>query len=85
MSTRTVRLDAESERALAEVQRATGMSVSDALKAGLVAVRDAIHEQATGDAWLVYRSLDLGPGGYAKAPARRAKKALPALLAPKRR
>lgn len=76
MSTRTVRLDEESERALAEVCRETGMSVSDALKAGLVAVRQGLKEAASTDPWSVYRVLDLGPGGYARAPARRAKQSL---------
>jgi hypothetical protein len=54
MSTRTVRLNAESERALAEVRRA----------------------EASTHAWAVYETLDLGPGGYAKAPARDPKRAL---------
>jgi len=58
---------------------------SFALKAGLVAVQEALQEQASGDAWLVYKSLDLGPGGYSLAPARRAKEAPPGLLARPRR
>ena len=41
MATRTVRLDEESKRAPADVRRATGTSVSGALKRGLVAARDA--------------------------------------------
>ncbi|TMA62151.1 MAG: hypothetical protein E6J68_14580 [Deltaproteobacteria bacterium] len=84
MAIRTVRLDPESERALAEIQRATGVSVSGALKRGLVAARDALRGAAP-QPFEVYRRIDLGPGGYARAPARRAKQALPALLRAKRR
>ena len=84
MAIRTVRLDPESERALAEIRRATGMSVSGALKRGLVAARDALRA-ATALPFEVYRKIELGPGGYARAPARRAKQALRALLRGKRR
>ena len=48
MATRTVRLDEESERALADVRRATGTSVSGALKRGLVAARDALRSESSG-------------------------------------
>jgi hypothetical protein len=85
MATRTVRLDAESERVLAEVQRATGLSTSAVLKQGLVAARDALRAGRASDPWTVYAELDLGPGGYARAPARRAKAAVGELLRSKRR
>ena len=84
MATRTVRLDEESERALAEVRRATGTSVSGALKHGLVAARDALRGESSVTPFDVYRTIDLGPGGYAHAPARQAKRALRALLRRKR-
>ncbi len=84
MAIRTVRLDPESERALAEIRRATGISVSGALKRGLVVAREALRG-ATAQPFEVYRKIDLGPGGYARAPARRAKQALRALLRGKRR
>src|SRR5947199_5200871 len=44
MAIRTVRLDPESERALAEIQHATGTSVSGALKRGLIVAREALRE-----------------------------------------
>ena len=84
MAIRTVRLDPESERALAEIRRATGMSISGALKRSLAVARDALRG-TTARPFEVYRTIDLGPGGYARAPARRAKRALRALLRGKRR
>ena len=76
MATRTVRLDDEGERALAEVQRATGLSVSAALKRGLLLAREAERARLATRPADVYRTIDLGPGGYARAPARRAKQAI---------
>ena len=84
MAIRTVRLDPESERALAEIRHATGMSISGALKRSLAVARDALRG-TTARPFEVYRAIDLGPGGYARAPARRAKQALRALLRGKRR
>jgi len=84
MATRTVRLDEESERALADVRRATSTSVSGALKRGLVAARDALRSESSVTPFDVYRAIDLGPGGYARAPARQAKRAVRALLRRKR-
>jgi Arc/MetJ-type ribon-helix-helix transcriptional regulator len=69
MATRTVRLDAESERMVDEMRRKTGLSVSDVLKEGIRALRD---EQSRKESPLpidVYRRLDLGPGGYSSFPA----------------
>jgi hypothetical protein len=40
MSTRTVRLDDESEKILEQIQRQTGLSVSDVLKSGLLAAHN---------------------------------------------
>ncbi len=70
--------------ALADVQRATGTSVSGALKRGLVAARDALRRESSVTPFDVYRAIDLGPGGYARAPARQAKRAVRALLRRKR-
>ncbi len=70
--------------ALADVQRATGTSVSGALKRGLVAARDALRRESSVTPFDVYRAIDLGPGGYARAPARQAKPAVRALLCRKR-
>lgn len=84
MPTRTVRLDEGSERILKEIRQATGMSVSDALKEGLRAARHRLGEPSA-DPYGVYRTLDLGPGGYARAPARSAKEAVRRLLRERRR
>jgi hypothetical protein len=69
MGTRTVRLDDETEKVLREIQTATDMPISTALKKGLRAVRDEIVRTGRRSAWDVYAELDLGPGGYAKGPS----------------
>ncbi len=69
MGTRTVRLDEESEQALEEVRQQTGLSVSAALKQGLLVLRDEVSRQATTTPYDIYRELDLGPGGYASTPS----------------
>lgn len=80
MAVRTVRLDAQSEAALAEVVDATQRSVSDVLKEGLLLVRDRVRERDRSDPFRIYAAIDLGPGGYAKAPAREAKRAIREVL-----
>jgi hypothetical protein len=85
MATRTVRLDDESERLLRELQTATGQSVSAVLKRGLVALRQSLRENTARHPYDVYEQLDLGPGGYARAPARRAKQSIRAVLERKRK
>jgi len=84
MAVRTVRLDDQSEAALAEVVDATQRSVSDVLKEGLMLVRDRMREHVRTDPFEVYRVIDLGPGGYARAPARDAKRAIKDLLRTRR-
>ena len=74
MTIRTIRLDPGSEAMLAEVVRRTGLNTSEALKAGLAALHERLR--AADYPWEVYRSLELGPGGHARAPARRAKQAV---------
>ena len=68
MATRTVRLDDETERALQEVQAATGLPISDALKRGLRALREEVRREAERTPYDIYRELDFGAGGYAIAP-----------------
>ena len=53
-------------------------------KRGLVAARDALRGESSVTPFDVYRAIDLGPGGYARAPARQAKRAVRALLRRKR-
>jgi len=68
MGTRTVRLDEETEEVLREIQAASDMPISTALKRGLRAVRDE-SSPPVGDRVGRLRELDLGPGGYAKGPS----------------
>ena len=67
--TRSVRLDAEAERALAEIRRRTGDSISDALKRGLLAAERELRATPVVRPYAVYEKLDLGPGGYALGPS----------------
>lgn len=69
MGTRTVRLDEETEQTLEEIQRATGLSISEVLKRGLLAFHEEITRTAATTPFEIYRELDLGPGGYAIAPS----------------
>lgn len=75
MGTRTVRLDAASESKLAEVCKRTGLSISDVLRRGIDAYSASVN-QAAETPYEVFSRLDLGPGGYAIAPARQAKQAV---------
>ena len=67
MATRTVRLDEEAEKALREVQAATGLPISEALKRGLRSLQEQVRREAGRTPYDVYRELDLGTGGYAMA------------------
>ena len=69
MATRTVRLDAEAEKALREVQTTTGLPISEALKRGLRALREQVRREGGRTPYDVFQELDLGPGGYAIAPS----------------
>ncbi len=69
MAIRTVRLDAETEKVLQEVQSATGLPISEALKRGLRSLQEQVRREAGRTPYDVYRELDLGPGGYAVAPS----------------
>ena len=80
MGTRTVRLDEETEQTLGEIREITGLSVSDALKRGLIALRKDLAKDASTTPYDVYASLDLGPGGYSNGPARDAKGAVREVL-----
>ena len=85
MGSRTVRLDEEAERALSDVRRKTGMSISEALKRGLLVLRQKTREEPASDPWALYETIDLGQGGYAVAPARDAKRAAREAIERKRR
>ena len=69
MSTRTVRLDEETEKVLHQIVQITGLSVSSVLKKGVLALREDIGRHTQRLPYDVYKELDLGPGGYASAPS----------------
>jgi hypothetical protein len=80
MPLHSVRFDEETESALARIREATGASASEVMKRGVVALSDRLVRKAIVRPFDVYQKLDLGPGGYARAPARKAKGALKAIL-----
>ncbi len=69
MATRTVRLDAEAEKALQEIREAMRLPISEALKRGLRSLQEQVRREAGRTPYDVYRELDLGPGGYAVTPS----------------
>lgn len=69
MGIRTVRLDDETEKALEQIVTATGLSVSGAMKKGLLVLRNEVAREAERVPYDIYKELDLGPGGDAIAPA----------------
>jgi Arc/MetJ-type ribon-helix-helix transcriptional regulator len=70
MSTRTVRLDEDTEKILQDLVQETGLSISAVLKTGLLALRQQQGaEQVRRTPYEIYQELDLGPGGYAIAPS----------------
>jgi hypothetical protein len=80
VGSRSVRLDAETERALAALASRTGDSVSAILKRGILALRDQQVGAQARSAYEIYRELDLGPGGYTSAPARAGRDAVRAAI-----
>jgi hypothetical protein len=80
MGTRAVRLDDDTEKVLAEIVRVTGLSISAAMKRGLLALRTEVTREAQRRPYDVYKELDLGPGGYAIAPATETRQAVRAAI-----
>ena len=76
MGVRTIRLDADAEAALARVCKNTGLSMSEVFKRGLKTYEEVSQREQTPSAWELYQKIDLGEGGWAKAPARDAKAAV---------
>jgi hypothetical protein len=68
MGVRMIVFDGEGERALEQVIQMTGWSVSVVLTRGVLALRNRVVSFSNRRPFLVYRRLDLGPGGYALAP-----------------
>ena len=80
MGIRSVRLDEEAELALAEIIERTGLSISEAIKTGLIERRDSARNMRKKSPAGFFASYDFGEGGYTIAPARDSKAALKAKL-----
>lgn len=65
MAIRTVRLDEETEAALREVRKLTGLPISEVLKQGVHALRERAKSQQRPTPYEIYKSLTVGPGGWA--------------------
>ena len=76
MAIRTVRLDPETEKTLAEVQEATGLPISEALKRGLRALRDQIGRESARSPYDIYCELEPTSGGDAIAPSTDSRRAV---------
>lgn len=63
----TVRLDAASAAALEDIQSATGIAVTEALKRGLQALRDQVIANPKRTAYEYYRTLPVNTGPSAVA------------------
>ena len=75
MTTRTVRLDEETEETLEELRRVTGLSISGVLQEGIRALKRQTRSGAP-RAYEIYERLDLGPGGYAIGPSTASREAV---------
>jgi len=80
MGIRTVRLDEETEKVLAQIVTVTGLSVSGAMKKGLLVLRNEVAREAQRVPYDIYKELDLGPGGYAVAPATQTRRGVQAAI-----
>ena len=80
MATRTVRLDSQAEATLREIQDATGLPISEALKRGLQSLKERVTLEAGRTPFDVYSGLDHGPGRSATAPSRDIKRTVRAAI-----
>jgi hypothetical protein len=80
-TTRSVRLDAAAERALAEIRKQSGQSISSVIKDSLIAFHQATAAPERAKPSEFFEQYDLGPGGYAIGPARESKRLLKEKLA----
>ena len=85
MGTRMIQLDDDAEATLSVLCNQTGLSISEVLKRGLQAYAALIPKVPSAETpYEVFSRLDLGPGGYAIAPAKNAKKATAQAISKKR-
>ena len=76
MGTRMIQLDDDAEATLSVLCNQTGLSISEVLKRGLQAYAALVPKMPTAETpYELFSRLDLGPGGYAIAPAKCAKTA----------
>jgi hypothetical protein len=80
MSTRTVRLDYQTDELLKKLVRTTGLSISGVLKQGLFALQERLAGEPHKTAFEIYREFDLGPGGYAIGPSSETKRTVAAAI-----
>ena len=80
MGIRTVRLDEETEKVLEQIVTVTGLSVPGAMKKGLLVLRNEVVREAQRVPYDIYKELDLGPGGYAVAPATQTRRGVQAAI-----
>lgn len=85
MTVRTVRLDDESEHMLTEIRKATGQSTSEVLRHGVALAHQELRRERSAEPYTLYAELDLGPGGYAAAPARQARRGARGTVAKRRK
>lgn len=76
MGTRSVRLDNEAEDVLSEILKKTGMSISDAIKQGLMAYREKAKSQNHKNPSDFFKGCDLDEGGFSLGPARQSRSIL---------
>lgn len=74
MGTRSVRLDEEAEAALLDILTHEGVSISDAIKKGLLTYREKSLNTAVRRPVDFFKGFELGGGGYAIGAARDSKK-----------
>jgi hypothetical protein len=84
MTTRSVRLDDEAERALAEIRRRSGQSISSAIKLSLISFRDNVLSHQARRPSEFFLQYDLGEGGYSIGPARESRQVVRKKLAQRR-
>lgn len=85
MGIRTVCLNDRAEGTLAELRNRTGLSISEIFRRGLQAYAETARDEMAETPYEIFRRFDLGPGGYAAAPAARAKNAVRAVIGRKHR
>jgi hypothetical protein len=84
MGTRSVRLDDEAEDVLSDIVNRTGLSISDAIKQGLIVYHEKAMAATARRPADFFAAYDLGEGGYSIGPARHSKALLKEKLHSKR-